>query len=490
MIFIEFSDLSSLLFDYIFYPGCGNNRKVDYPIIPVPFTQVRFTDTFWLPRMETNRQVTIPHAFEKCEENGRMDNFAIAGGLKEGEHRGSYPFDDTDVYKVLEGASYALMLLPDPELDKYLDELIELIGAAQESDGYLYTVRTNNAERLKNWYGDERWVKIRGSHELYNAVHLYEAAVAHFRATGKPSLLNIAIKNADLIDRAFGDNYELPNMSAYNETCAAVGNVYWNHRLFLLHGDAKYIDVMERTLYNGLISGISLDGKLFFYPNSKGEIDMSGRTVSIHQETEYPWKGTVKMTVDPEPACKFDLYVRIPGWARNQLIPSDLYRFMNQSDKKVTITVNGRPFRFKMKNGFARIDRYWKKNDMIVLDLPMPIRRVLAHDSVAADQGRVALQRGPVVYCAEWPDNEGGHVRNLLLSDDAMVDTEFRADMLHGIQIIRGKAVGYEYGDDETSVRKSEKDFIAIPYYAWAHRGKGEMAVWCEISGCYFKRNG
>lgn len=646
MIFILF-----ILTTMFFYPGCGNNRKVDYPIIPVPFTQVQVTDTFWLPRMETNRQVTIPHAFEKCEENGRMDNFAIAGGLKEGEHRGSYPFDDTDVYKILEGASYALMLLPDPELDKYLDELIELIGAAQESDGYLYTVRTNNAERLKNWYGDERWVKIRGSHELYNAGHLYEAAVAHFRATGKPSLLNIAIKNADLIDRAFGpgklqappghqviemglaklyritgeerylnlakflldvrghsydgrelwgeynqdhkpvieqdeavghavrasymysgmadiaalsgdtdyikaigriwenvvgkklyltggigamgsgeafgDNYELPNMSAYNETCAAVGNVYWNHRLFLLHGDAKYIDVMERTLYNGLISGISLDGKLFFYPNplesvgqhsrsswfgcaccpgnvtrfmasvpgyvyayrdksvyinlfvnSKGEIDMSGRTVSIHQETEYPWKGTVKMTVDPEPACKFDLYVRIPGWARNQPIPSDLYRFMNQSDKKVTITVNGSPFRFKMKNGFARIDRYWKKNDMIVLDLPMPIRRVLAHDSVAADQGRVALQRGPVVYCAEWPDNEGGHVRNLLLSDDAMVDTEFRADMLHGIQIIRGKAVGYEYGDDETSVRKSEKDFIAIPYYAWAHRGKGEMAVW------------
>ena len=633
------------------YLGCGKKREADYPIKPVPFTQVRFTDTFWLPRMETNRKVTIPHAFKKCEENGRMDNFAIAGGLKEGEHRGIYPFDDTDIYKVLEGASYALMLHPDPELDKYLDELIEIIGAAQESDGYLYTVRTNNAERLKNWYGDERWIKIRGSHELYNAGHLYEAAVAHFQATGKPSLLNIAIKNADLIDRvfgpdklqvppghqviemglaklyritgeerylnlakflldvrghsydsrelwgeynqdhkpvieqdeavghavrasymysgmadiaalsgdtdylkaigriwenvvgkklhltggigamgsgeAFGDNYELPNMSAYNETCAAVGNVYWNHRLFLLHGDAKYIDVMERTLYNGLISGISLDGKLFFYPNplesvgqhsrsswfgcaccpgnvtrfmasvpgyvyaywdksvyinlfvnSKGKIDMSGRTVSIHQETEYPWKGTVKMTLDPEPAGKFALHVRIPGWARNQPIPSDLYRFMNQSDKKVTITVNGSPFQFKMKNGFARIERSWEKNDMIVLNLPMPIRRVLALDSVAADQGRVALQRGPIVYCAEWPDNEGGHVRNLFLSDNAVVDTEFREDMLHGVQIIQGKAVGYEYGDVETSVRKSEQDFIAIPYYAWAHRGKGEMAVW------------
>ena len=543
------------------------------------------------------------------------------------------------------------MLHPDPELDKYLDEQIALIGTAQEPDGYLYTVRTNNAERLKNWFGNQRWVKIERSHELYNAGHLYEAAVAHYQATGKRSLLNIAIKSADLIDRvfgpdklrappghqviemglaklyrvtgderylnlakflldvrgrsfdgrdlggkynqdhkpvieqdeavghavrasymysgmadiaaltgntdyieaiariwenvvgkklyltggvgatgsgeAFGDNYELPNMSAYNETCAAIGNVYWNHRLFLLHGHAKYIDVMERTLYNGLISGVSLDGKLFFYPNplasvgqhsrspwfgcaccpgnitrfiasvpgyvyahrenvlyvnlfirGSGTIDMANRTVTIHQETEYPWKGSLKMTVTPEVAGKFTICIRIPGWAQNRPVPSDLYRYMNESEEIAKIKVNGTPVDLTLEKGFARIKRSWEAGDVIVLSLPMPIRRVLAHDSLEADLGKVALQRGPIVYCAEWPDNEEGHVRNLLLPGDAPLQTEFRKEMLNGIQIIRGRAMGYKYGDDEKSLKRTEQDFLAIPYYAWAHRGKGEMAVW------------
>jgi len=176
----------------------------DEPIEPVPFTAVRFTDDFWAARQETNRTVTIPHVFAKCEEEGRYDNFAISGGLKEGEHRGGFPFDDTDVYKTIEGASYTLMLEPDSELEAYLDRVIAWIAAAQEEDGYLYTVRTNGVDRLRNWFGDERWEKLAGSHELYNAGHLFEAAAAHYRATGKRSLLDTAIRFADLIDRTFG----------------------------------------------------------------------------------------------------------------------------------------------------------------------------------------------------------------------------------------------------------------------------------------------
>lgn len=176
----------------------------DYPIKPVPFTSVRLTDNFWLPRLEINRTVTIPHTLQKCEETGRIDNFTIAGDLKDGEQSGRYPFDDTDIYKIIEGASYSLMVHYDAKLDNYLDSLIILIAAAQQDDGYLYTARTNKSPRLKSWYGDERWEKISGSHELYNAGHLYEAAVAHHMVTGKRNLLDIALKNADLVVEVFG----------------------------------------------------------------------------------------------------------------------------------------------------------------------------------------------------------------------------------------------------------------------------------------------
>ncbi len=631
--------------------GDGAEPQKDYPVKPVPFTEVHINDQFWAPRLETNRKVTIPYAFKKCEETGRIANFAIAGGLMKGEHRGSYPFDDTDVYKILEGASYALMLHPDPELDKYLDGLIVKIAAAQEDDGYLYTCRTNHSKRLINWFGKERWSKLSGSHELYNAGHMYEAAVAHYQATGKRTFLDVAIKNADLIagvfgpnkkrdppghqiiemglvklyratgnekylklakffldergrphgrrlygeysqdhkpvteqdeavghavrasymysgmadiaaltgdsdylkadDRiwenvvskklyitggigargggeAFGDNYELPNMSAYCETCAAVGNVFWNHRLFLLHGDAKYIDVMERTLYNGLISGVSLEGKLFFYPNpleSHGQhhrspwfgcaccpgnitrfmpsvhgyayarrddilyvnlfiggsaaIEMDKKSVQIKQETRYPWDGAVKITVNPRKSReKFAIYIRIPGWARNQPVPSNLYRYMNTSDEKVTLKVNGEQIAFDMEKGYARIRRTWTKGDVIELNMPMPIRRVLAHEKVEDDRGKVALQRGPLVYCAEWPDNKDGHVLNLLLPDDASLLAEYREELLNGVVVIRGTAFGLKRADDGKPLVKTEQDFVAIPYYAWAHRGAGEMAVW------------
>jgi DUF1680 family protein len=379
---------------------------MDYPVTPVAFTRVGFADAFWSQRLETNRKVTIPYDFQKCEDTGRVDNFVKATGLMEGSHEGIF-FNDSDVFKVIEGASYSLSLHADPDLDAYLDDLIAKIAAAQESDGYLYTARTIDpgavtAERE----GLTRWSNLRVNHELYNVGHMYEAAVAHYQATGKRNFLDIALKNAELIDsvfgpdkkrdvpghqeveiglvklyritgekrylelakfflderghargrelygnfdnpgvmqdhlpvveqdeavghavravymysgmadaaaltgdqaylealnalwdnvvakklyltggigarhhgEAFGDDYELPNDTAYTETCAAIGNIYWNHRMFLLHGDAKYLDVLERSLYNGFLSGIALSGDRFFYVNPlsfDGETDFN-----------------------------------------------------------------------------------------------------------------------------------------------------------------------------------------------------------------------
>jgi DUF1680 family protein len=632
--------------------SCSRDVQRDYPIRPVPFTDVHLTDAFWLPRMETNRTVTIPHAFRMCEKEGRLDNFAVAGGLKEGTHRGIYPFDDTDVYKTLEGASYALMIQPDTLLDAYLDSVIALLGAAQEEDGYLYTARTNKAERLKGWFGEERWSKLESSHELYNAGHLFEAAAAHYQATGKRNLLDIALRFADLVDATFGPgklqkppghqvvemglaklyrvtgderyirlakflldvrgkpldgrtlrgaynqdhkpvveqdeavghavragymysgmadvaaltgdkayvqaidrlwdnvagkklyltggigatgsnegfstNYNLPNMSAYNETCASIGNIYWNHRLFLLHGDAKYLDVMERTLYNALLSGVSMDGTRFFYPNpleSVGQhersewfgcaccpgnvtrfiasvpgyvyaqdkknlyvnlyasndavIKLGGHAVAIRQETHYPWDGMVTFYIDPEEkGRRFTLNLRVPGWVQGKPLAGDLYRYLDSHFSDVTLQINDRPVPFKIKKGFLRIRRNWHRGDRIEFNLPMDIRRVAAHDSVQADAGRIALERGPIVFCAEWPDNKDGHVRNLLLPDETYLETAFRPDLLNGVQVITGNVVGYTKGQEADQPVKEEQSFTAIPYYAWAHRGKGEMIVW------------
>ena len=628
----------------------------DYPVKPVPFTAVHFNDTFWAPRIEINRAVTIPFAFEKCEETGRVNHFIRAAAALRGEtltdkKPPGYPFDDTDLYKVIEGASYTLSVHPDPKLEAYVDSLIQKIAAAQEKDGYLYTTRTINPEKPHAWAGTARWeLEKVDSHELYNLGHLYEAAVAHYQATGKRSLLDIALKTADLLvqtfgpdkqaiwpghqitemglaklyrvtgderylklakfmldvrgpdgargsgrtynqshkkvvdqteavghavratymysgmadvaaltgdisyvnamekiwqnvvgkklyitggigatgsGEAFGRDYELPNMSAYNETCAAIGNDYWNHRLFLLHRDAKYIDVMERTLYNGLISGVSLDGKSFFYPNplesnsqhqrspwfgvaccpgnitrflasvpgyvyaqqgnvlyvnlfvaNSANIKLdSGRAVKVIQETRYPWDGAVRMKITPDRTSKFTINVRIPGWARNEAVPTDLYRFVDQINEPVVLKVNGKQVPIQIDKGFVSLSRTWKRGDAIELSLPMPVRRVGATEPVAADRGRVALQRGPIVYCAEWPDNPNGHVRNLLLPDAAELTTEFKPDLLNGVAVIKGRGFGLAL-DAKGAVIKSEQELTAIPYYSWANRGRGEMLVW------------
>ena len=481
--------------------------KKDYPIEAVPMTDVSLTDKFWKPKIETNRKVTIPHILKMCEKSGRIDNFAVAGGLKEGQFCGQYPFDDSDVYKSIEAASYSLSAYPDPNLEKYLDEVIAKIAAAQEKDGYLYTARTTNTKRLESWFGKERWSKEDGSHELYNAGHLYEAAAAHYLATGKHNLLDIAIKNADMLDKTFGPNklhkwpghqevemglvklyrvtgnekylnlakffldvrgpgggeynqahkkpvdqneavghavramymyggmtdiaaltgderyadavkrlwdnvvgkkmyitgglgatsngeafgkdYKLPNATAYCETCAAIGSAMWNYRMFRLTGEAKYLDVFERTLYNGLISGVSLSGDKFFYVNplesngqhkrepwfgcaccppniarfiaslpgyifaktddtiyvnlfaaSETTIKLQSNTVRIKQETWYPWDGAVKITVEPAWTGKFAVAVRIPGWAQGKPVPSDLYSYIDGNISPIVFKLN------------------------------------------------------------------------------------------------------------------------------------------------------
>jgi len=621
----------------------------DYPIRPVPFTKVHIADGFWSPRMETNRTVSIPYAFKMCEETGRIDNFAVAGKLKEGKFRGIY-FNDSDVYKVIEGASYALAIAPDPALDKYVDEVIAKIAAAQEKDGYLYTARTLMTPEKMPPGGKERWSDLGGGHELYCVGHMYEAAVAHFMATGKRTLLDVAIRNADLVcsvfgpgrksapcghpeveiglgklyratgdrkyiemakffldvrgkpldgrrlygeyaqdhkplveqtnavghavraayvysgmadvtamtgsadygralDRlwesavsrklyitggigargggeAFGDDYELPNRTAYCETCAAIANALWNHRMFLLKGDAKYLDVLERVLYNGFLAGVSMEGNRFFYPNpleSRGAarspwfdcaccpsnvvrfvpsipgyvyaettgmlfvnlfiggsatVRVGKNAVRMTQETRYPWDGAVKITVDPGQAAGFAVLVRIPGWARNQPVPSDLYRYAEPSADKVTLKVNGIEETLAIENGFARLQREWKEGDVIELALPMPVRRVLAHAKVKDDVGRVALERGPIVFCAEGIDNKDGSVLPLMLPDGAPLRAEFRKDLLGGVEVIQGKARVVSRKEDGTPAAGEERDLTAIPYYAWAHRKPSQMAVW------------
>jgi DUF1680 family protein len=637
----------------------------DYPITPVPFTQVKLADAFWLPRIETNRAVTLPFLFKKNEETGRLDNFAIAGGLMKGKYRGER-YDDTDVYKPIEGASYSLMVHPDPELDRALDAMIVKIAAAQEPDGYLFTARTCDPSHPQPGIGPERWVEEAISHELYNAGHLYEAAVAHYLATGKRSLLDVAIRNADLVaatfgpgkrhgfpghqeielalvklfrvtgdekylalakyfldqrgrevkltqyppgsrfsiynqpeqiqahkpvleqdeavghavrltymaagmadiaaisgdavylgavgrlwrnvvekkmyltggvgsrhDRErFGENYELPNLTGYLETCASIGMALWNQRMFLLTGDARYVDVMEKVVYNGVLSGVSLDGREFFYANplesdgkfrfnqgllgrapffetaccpgnisrfipsfpgyvyavkndsfyvnlfvqGEGTADVGGRKVRLRQETRYPWDGAVRITVEPEGKAAWTLLVRIPGWARGEAVPGDLYRFIDDPKGKLSLKVNGEAVVITLDKGYARIRREWKKGDVIELALPMPVRRVVANEAVRDDAGRVALVRGPIVYCAEWPDN-GGHALHLALPDDRPLRAEFQPDLLNGVVVVKGEAADVP-GDPGGCASPRSRPFLAIPYYAWAHRGHGEMAVW------------
>ena len=651
--------LSLLLFNAI---GLSAQQK-DYTIQAVDFTKVKLTDKFWLPRIQTNHTVTIPASFARCESTGRVKNFEMAAA-RSGKFGTIFPFDDTDIYKTIEGASFSLSLFPDKKLAAYIDTLIQKIGAAQEPDGYLYTARTIDPANPHAWSGKERWEKERdNSHELYNSGHLYEAAAAHYYATGKRSLLDIALKNADLvcavfgpgkkhvapgheivemglvklyritgkkeyletakdfieergrykgydakskdpwksgaywqdhkpvveqdeaighavracylyagiadvaaltgdekllqsIDRIwenmvskkmyvnggigavpggerFGDNYDLPNTTAYNETCAAIANVYWNHRMFLLHGDAKYMDVLENSLYNGLLSGIGLDGKSFFYSNamqvkhsfnhralelsragwfdcsccptnlarllpsvpgymyahkesnvyvnlfaaSTTELSINNKPLTIIQENNYPWNGVLKFVVSPKSPVDFNLLIRIPGWAENKVLPSDLYSFASASSSRVQIKINGAEVPYQMQKGYAVLSRKWKKGDVLEVTLPMDVKLVKANEKLKETEGKLAVQRGPLVYCAEWADN-GGKASNILLPSSASFDAETKKDLLNGITTIKTLTPVVEISEDGQRVTTVNKTVTLIPYYAWANRGKGEMTIW------------
>ena len=590
-------------------------EKNDDPVKPVLFTDVDIDDSFWAPRLEINRTVTIPHAIRMCEKTNALNSSVM--------------------YKVIESAAYTLAKYQDNNLEEFVTRWIN----------------KNVPEILPDKSG-KTWKELGWENNLYAAGHFFEAAVACFQSLGNKKILDAAIQIADYLDsifgpgkrygtpshqeievglvklyrltgndrylklakffldqrgraldffgrrlygaysqdhkpvtqqmkavghavkatymymgmtdvaaltgtddymaslhriwedivtkkihvtgnigcrrlfEGFGEEYELPNFTCWNETCAAIGNIMWNHRLFLLKGDAKYNDVIERTLYNGFLVGVSLSGDRFFYQNllksfgdfersawfgvpccppnvtrlmaslgsyiyaksgediyinlfigSQAKIKTDGNTIQVTQETKYPWEGAVKLTIYPDHTGEFMICVRIPGWAQDQPMPGNLYRYMKKSDKQVTIKVNGKSQKFEIAKGFAKIKRKWNKNDVIELDLPMPVRRVLAHEKVKDDQGKVALERGPVVYCAEWPDN-GGKVLSLLIPDDAKFESEYRTDLLKGVMVISGKVLALSRGKNKISVKKKKHKLVAIPYYAWANRGKGEMAVW------------
>jgi uncharacterized protein len=641
--------LASVCAGLVMSASAGSAQRTGgYPIAAVPFSKVRLTDSFWTSRVETNRAVTIPFGFKKSEEEGRVRNFERAA-RHEGPYEGKMPFDDTDIYKLIEGASYSLQSHPDPELDRYLDGIIAKIAAAQEADGYLTTYKQIDPTKSPApWLkpGPKWDLELQGSHELYNAGHLYEAAYAHVRATGKRTLLNVAVKNADLVaavfgpgrrltppghqivetglmkladltgneryrrlarffldqrgqaghtlsgpysqdhepvtaqreavghavraaymyagmvdvavadddvlyrhavqriwddvvarklyltgaigarheGEAFGDGYELPNKTAYGETCASIASVYWNARLFLQAGDARYVDVLERTLYNAVLAGVSLKGDTFFYPNplesdgsykfnhgaltrspwfdssccptnlarfipsvpdyiyatagdtlyvnlyvsSRAEATVGNAPVEITQHTGYPWDGDVTIRLEPASQRRFELRLRIPGWARNEVVPSTLYRYADNEHPSYPIRVNGVPTPVTVERGYASLARTWSPGDEVTLALAMPVRRVVADDRVADNRGKIALERGPIVYAIEAVDH-GGAVLDLVVPDAARFSVERRSELLGSVSVLTG-----DVHDTQGRARR----LTAVPYYAWSHRGPGEMAVW------------
>ena len=641
--------ISVLTCTVLLAPSYADDRAGQYPIDPVPFTSVKVTDQFWGQRLKANREVTIPLAFSKCEETGRYDNFVKAAHPSEDYKVGGYSFDDTDVYKTIEGASYLLQTYPDKKLKKYIDSVLVIVAAAQEPDGYLFTARTMNPKHPHEWAGSRRWEKVEElSHEFYNLGHMVEGAIAHYQATGQRNFLDIAIRYADCVCReigdnpgqqvrvpghqiaemalaklytvtgdrkyldqakffldkrgytdrrdeysqahkpvveqdeavghavraaymysgmadvaaltgdsayiraidriwdnivskkyyitggigatsqgeAFGKNYELPNMSAYCETCASIGNVYLNYRLFLLHGESKYYDVLERTLYNGLIAGVSLDGGSFFYPNplesmgqhqrqpwfgcaccpsnvsrfipslpgyvyavkdnqvyvnlylsNKATLKIGRKSVTLSQETRYPWNGDIALTVDKNSAGRFAMKLRIPGWVRNQVVPSDLYTYTDGKRLSYQVKVNGELQEAELgADGYFTVTRQWKKGDKVELHFDMEPRVVKANARVEADRGRVAVERGPLVYCAEWPDNDFDVLSVLLNRQPSFTVTE-KPDLLYGLNQIQTPAQTLKY-DAEGRLSVQDVTLTLIPYYAWAHRGSGRMAVW------------
>ena len=620
----------------------------DYAITAVPVSAVRVTGGFWGPKLETNRAVTIPHIFDQNEKTGRTDNLRKGAGLIPGDYQGRR-FNDTDVYKIIEAASFSLINHPDPALSKKVDDLIAILAKAQQPDGYLMPARTINPQKPAAGLGTERWeYENTGSHETYNSGHLIDAAVTHFIATGQKTLLDIATKNANLLrsvfgptarvdapgheivemalvrlykvtndrryfdlakffldtrgtnhtaskdytedswklynDRpyrqddkpltqqtigeghavrgvyvysamadmagmandaaysravdtiwqdvyskrayltgglgsvggteAFGDAYQLPNRTAYTETCASVGAIMWNHRMFLKSGDAKYLDAFEQTLYNGLLSGVSLKGDTFFYQNpleanntvgrggstvaasangdrrtpyfdvaccpanlarliaqlpgliystkgneifvnlfvdSEADVAINGANVHIKQTTNYPWDGKVNIQITSNRAVPVTLKTRVPGWTGQAPFATDLYQFAGGTAKAAGWTER-------------KIASSAKATDT-AMDFAMPVRRVIANANLKEDAGKTAIMRGPIVYALEGVDNDG-KVLDIALPATSQFTAVPQKELLGGVTTLTTKI--------------GDRTITAVPYFAWANRGRGEMVVWIK----------
>lgn len=599
--------------------SCAGSKEADTmkKITPVNFSDVRITDNFWSPRLKSHKDVTIGVCIDQIEnKTGRMKNFENAA-LKHGEHSGIF-FDDSDVYKALEGMAYSLKNNPDPELEAKCDEWIAKIAAAQEKDGYINTYYTLTGL-------DKRWTDM-DKHEMYCAGHLIEAGVAYYNVTGKRVLLDVGIKMADhmmslfgpgkrdwvpgheeielalvklyqvtgekkyldfsgwLIDErgkglgisngkpwnalyyqddkpvremtdiaghavramylycgmadvaaytkdqgyidalnhlwddvvlrnmyitggigqsahneGFTEDYSLPNLTAYCETCASVGMVLWNWRMNQFTGDSKYADIMERSMYNGALAGISLNGDTFFYVNpleslgdhhrqawygcaccpsqicrflpsignyiygvsknaiwvnlyigDQAKVKYGKEEISLTQETNYPWEGSVKLTVGAKSAVNAEMRLRIPGWC-----------------KSYTIKVNGTDVNPETEAGYAVLPGKWKNGDTIELNMDMPVEVVAADPRVKEDEGMRAVQRGPLVYCIEEVDNKDGF-DELTISEDAKFTTAFDKDLLRGVVTIDAETGGHT--------------LRYIPYYSWDNREAGKMRVWVPLA--------
>lgn len=592
--------------------GCasdGSEEKQLKTVTPVDFSQVKIEDEFWSPRLDKHKSTTLKVCIDQIEnKTGRIRNFENAA-KGEGQHSGIF-FDDSDVYKALEGMAYSLINHPDPELEAKCDEWIDKFAAAQQPDGYINTYYTLTGL-------DKRWTDM-DKHEMYCAGHLTEAAVAYYKATGKTKLLDVAKRMADYMMTVFGpgkrdwvpgheeielalvklyqvtnekkylefanwllnerghghgsygddrvwppkyyqddkpvtemtdiaghavramylycgmadvasythdqgyidalnrlwddvvmrnmyitggigqsasnegftEDYSLPNLTAYCETCASVGMVLWNWRMNQMTGDSKYADVLEKSMYNGALAGISLAGDRFFYVNplasngdhhrqewygcaccpsqicrflpsignyiygtsddavwvnlyigSKADVE---KGLTLTQETRYPWEGDVRITVGGK--LRKALKLRIPGWC-----------------KEYTIEVNGKKAEPEMDKGYAVLQRKWKNGDVVELSLNMPVQVIAADPRVKEDEGMRAIQRGPLVYCMEEADNPEDF-DSLNISPSTSYETAFEPDLLCGVETIKATNGG--------------KVLNFIPYYAWDNRSAGKMQVW------------
>ncbi len=596
--------------------------------------EVTLEDSFWEPRREINRISTIPSQIKQCEDTHRVDNLRRVLGNGEVKFEGIY-FNDSDVYKVMEAISWSLATHPDAELDSKMDELIEVVASAQQPDGYLNSYFMFEREK-------ERFTNLKDMHELYCAGHLIQAAVAHHRATGKSTFLEVAKRLSDclyvnfgpdgrpgacghpeaemalvelaretgderylvlakcMIDargmnppilggaeyhqdhqhisrrdtitghavrdlylmcggtdvvlengdenyltglnaiwdnftsrriyvnggagarhegEAFGVDYELPNSRAYNETCAAIASVMWQYRMLHLTGEAKYASLMEHTLYNAVLPGLSLNGMEYFYENpledngthrrqawfgcaccppnvarlmaqlpgyfastngnsiylhlyaaSEMKLKLDIGVITLKLRTEYPFNGSVQIDVEGADA-PFDLYLRVPHWVKEGKAAHNGNVLACIPDEYVAISA--------VQSG-----------DKITLEFPFQVELLASHSRVVSNRNQVAIQYGPLIYCIEQADLEGGDIRDVVLNSDTDFKLKAQSSLPGNIPILEGMALIctpspesslYHSIVQKESLSVITKMITAVPYYVWANREPGPMRVWIPM---------